>query len=57
MKTSIDQSGVLEKLNDSDLTNEEREAFEKAELEFKHGETVDFEDLLTDLETHDKKAS
>ena len=43
---SNEPATVLERLNDEDLTDEEREAFEKAELEFENGETIDFEEYL-----------
>ena len=43
---SAEPAMFLEKLADDDLSDEEREAFDKAELEFKCGETLDFEDLL-----------
>ena len=43
---STEQNTILERLNDDDLTDEEREAFEKADAEFARGETSDLEDLL-----------
>ena len=46
---STEQSAILEKLADDDLTDEEREAFERADVEFARGETVDFEDFLKEL--------
>ena len=45
---SDESTTVLEKLTDDDLSDEEREAFNKAELEFEHGETMDFEEFLTE---------
>ena len=45
---SVESATVLEKLTDEDLSEEEREAFSKAEMEFERGETLDFEDLLTE---------
>ena len=45
---STESTTVLEKLTDEDLSDEEREAFIKAELEFKCGETHDFEELLAE---------
>jgi len=43
---SAEPTIILEKLNDDDLTDEERDAFEKAELECERGETVYFDDYL-----------
>ena len=43
-------NAILEKLVDDDLTDEEREAFERADAEFARGETVDFEDFLQEYE-------
>ena len=45
---STESATILEKLTDDDLSDEEREAFVKAELEYERGETLDFEDLLTE---------
>ena len=47
---SAEQNTILERLTDDDLTDEEREAFEKADAEFARGETSDFEDLLQEHE-------
>ena len=43
---SSEQDAILEKLSDDDLTDEEREAFERADAEFARGETIDLEDVL-----------
>ena len=43
---SAESTVILEKLADDDLSDEEREAFDKAEREFEHCETQDFEDFL-----------
>ena len=47
---STEQDAILEKLADDDLTDEEREAFERADAEYERGETTDFEDLLREHE-------
>ena len=47
---STEQNTILERLTDDDLTDEEREAFEKADAEFARGEASDFEDLLQEHE-------
>ena len=46
---STEPMTILEKLEDNNLADDERDAFNKAELEFEHGETVDFEDFLSSV--------
>jgi hypothetical protein len=43
---SVEPIAILERLTDNDLTEEEREAFNKADLEFERGEMIDFEDYM-----------
>ena len=43
---SSEQETILERLTDSDLTDEEMEAFAKADMEFECGELCDFEEYL-----------
>ena len=45
---SAESTTILEKLTNDDLSDEEREAFNKADLEFERDETIDFEDFLTE---------
>ena len=47
---SAEPTIILEKLTDDDLTDDERDAFNKAEQEFELGEMVDFEDFLLEQE-------
>jgi adenylate kinase len=41
-----DDSMLIEKLDDSDLTEDERKSFEIAEHEYMNGVSIDFDDYL-----------
>ncbi|MCL2285735.1 MAG: hypothetical protein FWC32_05150 [Firmicutes bacterium] len=43
---SVEPATVLEKLTDDDLTDEERNAFNMAEMEWENGDAVNIEDFL-----------
>ena len=44
---SIEAPFILEKLNDDNLTDDEREAFDIAEQEYAQGKTIDLKDYLS----------
>jgi hypothetical protein len=41
-----DDSMLIEKLDDNDLTEDERKTFERAEHEYMNGVSIDFDDYL-----------